>query len=160
MHDRIALLFRFSQDWAGTPIQLSSRNSFAVSVKDNIPLVFNEHALGEIAIQGSEGVGSVITVSISKNLLDFLGHIWGVIERNLREEMMRDVVMRDVVQEVTTHPTKEGAINCCCSATKEGPSPLAEMRKDRVVVLQVNQGNDPVVGQEIWNYVNHGEMLE
>ena len=93
-------MFRLSQDWAGTSIQLPSWNSFAVSVKDNIPpaydiivsdqeleltkiemklLVFNERALGEIAIQGSERVGSVITIIISKNLLDFFGHIWGVI---------------------------------------------------------------------------------
>jgi len=139
---------------------VSSRNPFAISVENNFSFVFDERTLGEVAIQGSEGVRTIIAIVVSKNLLNFLCYIWGMVERNLREEMMRDMIMRDIVEEVTAHPAKEGAVNRCRGTTKERPAPLAEMWQDRVGVLQKNQGNDPMIGQEIWNYVNHCEMFE
>jgi hypothetical protein len=68
-------------------------------------------------------------------------------ERNCGKEMMGDVIVRDVVEEETTNPAQERAIDSGSSSTKESPLLVAVMRYGRIGVLEVREHDDPVVGQ-------------
>jgi len=63
-----------------------------------------------------------------------------MVEGNCRDIVMEDMGFDDSVEECTTDET-EFAIDCCSSAASEGPGMRIVVRKSRVSVLKVRDGN-------------------
>jgi hypothetical protein len=63
-----------------------------------------------------------------------------MVEGNCRDIVMEDMGFDDSVEERTTNET-EFAIDCCSSAASEGPGMRIIVRKSRVSMLKVRDGN-------------------
>jgi len=80
----------------------------------------------------------------ANKLLEVLGRLGCVIERQLREEMMDNMVMGDIMQEHSSLPSKEVPIDSSSSASLEGPFVFAIMGHLWISVMEVGDHDEPV----------------
>ena len=77
---------------------------------------------------------------LTHNRFNGLSSLVSMVEGNCRDIVMEDMGFDDSVEERTTDET-EFAIDCCSSAASEGPGTRIVVRKGRVSVLKVRDGN-------------------
>lgn len=77
---------------------------------------------------------------LTHNWLYGLSGLVSVVEGDCRDIVVENVGLDDSVKERTTNEAKF-AIDCCSGATSEGPGMRIIVRKGRVSMLKVRDGN-------------------
>jgi hypothetical protein len=62
------------------------------------------------------------------------------------------MVVDNVMHEILSSPT-EATVYGCSRASQEGPGIIVVFWQVGVSVMEVRDGNDPVVHPHIWNYI-------
>lgn len=109
------------------------QDTFGIGVGDNL-------AGGEGASKVLQEWALLDAITVSKEGDNGVGRFLGVVERNLREQVVNDVVINDLVEEMASNETKS-SVNSAQGTLDEGPGILIVMRNIRVSVVQVCDGN-------------------
>lgn len=95
------------------------------------------------------GVRTVVT---SHNLLDSLGSLIGVVERNQGDKVVKDVSLDNSVHKVTSDESKL-SVDGSGGSTAVVPGLRVVVRKRGVGVLQEGNGDEPVVNPKVGNTI-------
>lgn len=90
----------------------------------------------------------VAVVEVTEKRLDRLSSLIGLVKGNTREQVVNDVLLNDAVEQVLANET-ELAVNRGKGTLDEGPSLLGVVRDLGMVVMEVGDGDKPVVDPEV-----------
>ena len=85
--------------------------------------------------------GSVV---VPNEVLEILRRFGGMVERDLREEVVYDMEVSDIVEKETALPSQKVVIDSCSGATLEVPGAFAIVRELGVGMLEVGDHNEPL----------------
>lgn len=97
------------------------------------------------------------TIVFAHNFLDSLASLIGMVKGDRADVVVEDVGLNDTVEERTSDET-ELAVDGGSGATSEVPDLRLIMRKSRVGVLQIGDGNEPVVDPEVRDTIPDEEV--
>lgn len=108
--------------------------------------------------QANEEVGLVLVVKLAEQRADGLGRLVGVVKGNAREQVVNAVSSDDAVEEVLVNPSKV-AVDGAEVAEGKVPGAFGVVRHIGVGVVQVGNGNEPVVHPEVRLSVQEADHL-
>ena len=152
--------------------QLGRRNTKAVAVsEEENTLALTLSTLGRLdplapsgaVVHGlEEANGTVLNIAavvLAHDRLDSLGGLVSVIEGDGRDVVVENVGLDDAVKEIAADET-ELAVDSGSGSASEGPGVGVVVRKRGVGVLEVGDGNEPVVDPEVRKEVPDEKVLE
>jgi len=122
--------------------------SLLVLEEHDITVVLDKRALSEGSPQREEYARGIVVVMVTKHKFDCLCNFGLIIERDHRKKVVGYMIMCDIMQEKPTNPAKERPVNRSESTSSERPLVPAVVGNCRVRMLEVREGDDPVIRKQ------------